>query len=108
MSRLVMMYWDCPYCDSHHIKGTDRECPSCGHPRGTSTSFYMDPNHKEYLTEEQAQTKGKGADWLCPACDCLNSVLDNTCKSCGASKGASKADYFAMRQQASAREGAPW
>ena len=33
MGKLVMGYWDCPYCSTKHIEGTRRECPSCGKPR---------------------------------------------------------------------------
>lgn len=59
MGKLVMGYWDCPYCSTKHIEGTRRECPSCGKPRGQEVKFYMDG--VRYLSEEESRTKGKGA-----------------------------------------------
>lgn len=82
MGKLVMGYWDCPYCSTKHIEGTRRECPSCGKPRGQEVKFYMDG--VRYLSEEESQTKGKGADWLCDHCGNYNSALNTRCSSCGA------------------------
>ena len=39
MGKLVMGYWDCPYCSTKHIEGTKRECPSCGKPRGQEVLY---------------------------------------------------------------------
>ena len=80
--RIVMGFWDCPYCDKKEIQGTLRNCPGCGRPRGDTKCYMKSRNHEEvvrnghYLTEEQAKTKGKGADWICAYCDCSNSVLN--------------------------------
>lgn len=82
MGKLVMGYWDCPYCSTKHIEGTKRECPSCGKPRGQEVKFYMDG--VRYLSEEESRTKGKGADWLCDHCGNYNSALNTRCSSCGA------------------------
>ena len=38
----VMGYWDCPVCQTKKIKGTVRDCPNCGAPRGKDVRFYMD------------------------------------------------------------------
>lgn len=57
MGKLVMGYWDCPYCSTKHIEGTSRECPSCGKPRGQEVKFYMDG--VRYLSTEESRTKGK-------------------------------------------------
>ena len=84
MGKLVMGYWDCPYCSTKHIEGTRRECPSCGKPRGQEVKFYMDG--VRYLSEEESQTKGKGADWLCDHCGNYNSALNTRCSSCGAER----------------------
>ena len=79
--KLVMGYWDCSYCGHKGIKGTVRECPSCGKPRGNDTKFYMKAhNHSEvvsrgdYLTDSEAASKGQGADWQCAYCGGLNSA----------------------------------
>ena len=89
-----MGYWDCPYCSTKHIEGMRRECPSCGKPRGQEVKFYMDG--VRYLSEEESQTKGKGADWMCEYCGGYNSALDTVCVSCGAER--SGKDYFEIRK----------
>ena len=47
----VMGYWDCPVCQTKKIKGTLRDCPNCGAPRGKDVKFYMDGEDLR-LTEE--------------------------------------------------------
>lgn len=91
--KLVMGYWDCSYCGTKGIPGTSRNCTNCQHPRDNSVKFYM-KGKDEYLTEEQAATKGKGADWYCEYCGALNSVLDVNCKGCGSPREDAKKDYF--------------
>lgn len=101
MGKLVMGYWDCPYCSTKHIEGTKRECPSCGKPRGQEVKFYMDG--VRYLSAEESQTKGKGADWLCDHCGNYNSALNTRCSSCGAERGAKDKGYFDVRKEQDAR-----
>ena len=48
----VMGYWDCPVCQTKKIKGTLRDCPNCGAPRGKDVKFYMDGEDLR-LTEEE-------------------------------------------------------
>ena len=96
-----MGYWDCPYCSTKHIEGMRRECPSCGKPRGQEVKFYMDG--VRYLSEEESQTKGKGADWLCDHCGNYNSALNTRCSSCGAERGAKDKGYFDVRKEQDAR-----
>ena len=48
----VMGYWDCPVCQTKKIKGTVRDCPNCGAPRGKDVRFYMDGEDVR-LTEEE-------------------------------------------------------
>lgn len=92
--RIVMGYWDCPYCQNMRIKGTDQVCPSCGHQRDKDIKCYMDRDNVEYLSEEVAKTKGKGADWICPYCDSMNSVHETSCIACGAPREEARHDYF--------------
>ncbi len=92
-----MGYWDCPTCGNKGIKGTLRECPNCGAPRNESVEFYM--KEVTYLTPEEAEGKGKGADWRCSFCRSLNSVNSNFCESCGASKEASDENYFTLHEK---------
>ena len=47
----IMSYWDCKQCGTKKIKGTSRDCPSCGMPRGKDVKFYMSGPDIE-LTEE--------------------------------------------------------
>lgn len=86
MGRIRMGYWDCPYCSTKKIPGSDRDCPNCGKPRSASTEFYLDDNEPVvYVNKEtEQQVRLRGRDWVCEYCDSLNSGLDRTCKSCGA------------------------
>ncbi len=102
--RIVMGYWDCKYCGTNGIEGTRRDCPNCGHPRDKDVKFYMKSRtheevvaNNEYLSEKQADVKGKGADWECSFCGALNSVLSPSCKSCGHPREESDLNYFQMR-----------
>ena len=94
MGRIVMGYWDCKYCNNKGIEGTSQKCPSCGATREAGTKFYLKDGSKTYLSEEQSKTKGKGADWICPYCNALNSVLINKCENCGSNKYESTENYF--------------
>lgn len=116
--KIVMGYWDCPYCSHEQIEGTIRTCPHCGKPRGETTAFYMIgadgrkisslhgikdtgqvTQNNRYLTEEESAKKGKGSDWYCPYCDSLNSALDIVCTSCGHPREETDADYFEKKEE---------
>lgn len=99
MSKTIVMgYWDCSYCDAVGIEGTKRDCPGCNRPRGEGVKFYMDRSNVQYLTSEEAESKGNGPDWLCSYCNSLNSALANECSSCGASKQEAEENYFTMNE----------
>ncbi len=115
MAKLVMGYWDCPYCDSKGIRGDSMVCPSCGRPRG-QVKFYMkgqaqdqmrradDVADIEYVDEEKAKYVNRNPDWYCSFCETLNSDNADTCQSCGASRADSEANYFQMREKMRERE----
>ena len=112
--KLVMGYWDCPYCDAKGLEGTIRACPNCGKPRGEDTEFYMKAKSRaeiiendEYLADEEAATKGKGEDWLCSYCGGLNSTLDTICKSCGHARDTADEGYADMRERKEAKKAQP-
>ena len=117
MGKLVMGYWDCPYCDTKGIRGDTAVCPGCGRPRG-QVKFYMkgqaqdqerradDVADIEYVDEEQAKYVNRNPDWYCSFCETLNSDNAQTCQSCGASRADSEANYFQMRAQLQAKEAA--
>ncbi len=108
MSKIVMGYWDCPYCDTKGVRGDQAVCPSCGRPRG-QVRFYMkgqaqnqarradDTADIEYIDEETARHVNRNPDWYCSFCETLNSDNADTCRSCGASRSDSEANYFQMR-----------
>lgn len=106
-NKIVMGYWDCPFCGHNKIQGTTRVCPGCGNPRGSETKFYMDSSGVEYLPEEASRDKGKGADWLCPYCDKLNPVSAASCIGCGAPKEEASQDYFSMQKDETAKQEPP-
>ena len=101
--RIVMGYWDCPSCHTKGIRGTDRACPNCGASRTEDVKFYMQKPH-DYLSDEEARDKGKGADWMCPYCKTYNSVTAAKCKNCGAAAAESEDDYFSIKEKQAARE----
>lgn len=98
MGRLVYGYWDCSYCGSTGIRGDKRECPNCGHPRDTSTKFYMGENI-EYVPADKAGTINRNPDWLCDYCNSLNSDSSIECESCGSPRYESKKDYFDLHDE---------
>jgi len=117
MSKLVMGYWDCPFCGSKGIRGDVVNCPSCGRARG-DVQFYMkdytegetrEANERsdiEYLSEEQAKYVSKNPDWYCSFCNSLNSDNAQFCGNCGASREDSESNYFQMLEKKKAREAA--
>ena len=117
MSKLVMGYWDCPFCGSKGIRGDVVNCPSCGRARG-DVQFYMkdyaegetreenDRADVEYLSEEQAKYVSKNPDWYCSFCNSLNSDNAQFCDNCGASREDSESNYFQMLEKKKAREAA--
>ncbi len=117
MPKLVMGYWDCPFCGSKGIRGDVVNCPSCGRARG-DVQFYMkgyeegetrEENERgdvEYLSEEQAKYVSKNPDWYCSFCNSLNSDNAQFCGNCGASRTDSESNYFQRLEERKAREAA--
>ena len=117
MPKLVMGYWDCPFCGSKGIRGDVVNCPSCGRARG-DVQFYMkgyeegetrEENERgdvEYLSEEQAKYVSKNPDWYCSFCNSLNSDNAQFCGNCGASRADSESNYFQRLEERKAREAA--
>ena len=115
MGKLVMGYWDCPFCGSKGIAGNVVNCPSCGRARG-EVKFYMknveegasrEANERgdiEYLSEEQAKYVSKNPDWYCSFCNSLNSDNAQFCSNCGASRADSESNYFEMLKKKEERE----
>ena len=119
MGRIVMGYWDCPFCGNKEIRGDEAKCPSCGRARG-DVQFYL-KGYKEgaSLTEEERQALGaetvddktaaeigKNPDWYCSFCNSLNSDNAQVCGTCGASREDSEANYFQMLEKNKAKEAA--
>ena len=96
--KIVMGYWDCPFCQTKKIKGTLQDCPNCGATRTKDVRFYMDQDIT-YLSEEDAKSKGKGADWMCTWCRSFNSASAVKCKNCGAERDDKSYDYFERQEQ---------
>lgn len=94
--KKIWAAWDCPYCGYSPISGKLRECPGCGHPRGTETEYYKS-GPAEYLSEEEVSTH-QNPDWMCECCNTYNPDTKQECISCGAPRGASK-DYFEVRKE---------
>ena len=117
MAKLVMGYWDCPFCGSKEIRGDVMNCPSCGRARG-EVKFYMkgytegetreenERNDVEFLSEEDASKFSENPDWYCSFCNSLNRDNAQFCGNCGASKADSEANYYEMQKKKQEREAA--
>lgn len=107
MGRLVIGYWDCPYCDTKGIRGDKSVCPNCGQRRG-HVRFYLKGNAQnqelrekdtkdlEYVLQEKEKYVNRNPDWYCSFCETLNSDNAETCQGCGASRSQSDKNYFQM------------
>ena len=96
MGKIVVGRWDCSYCGTKGIRGSERECPNCGRPRGEDVKFYVD-DPKDYVPEDEATKISKEPDWMCEFCGSYNSAKLTKCVSCGAERGKSK-DYFQVQE----------
>ncbi len=115
MGKLVMAYWDCPFCGTQGVRGDVVNCPSCGRARG-EVKFYMKDHAEnetreanetgdiEYLDEEKAKTFSRNPDWYCSFCNSLNSDNAAFCSNCGATRESSEANYFEMHKKKEERE----
>lgn len=116
-NKLVMAYWDCPFCGNKGNMGSATSCPSCGRARG-DVKFYMKDNAQEssreadergdieYVSSEKAENINRNSDWYCPYCNSLNHDDLQACATCGASRSASKEDYHDVQKKLQAREAA--
>ena len=117
MGRMVMGYWDCPFCGNQDIAGNVINCPACGRARG-DVKFYMkgvgeneireanETGNIEYLNEQQAQEIGKNPDWYCSFCNSLNKDNAAFCSNCGASRADSESNYFDQLKKRQEKEAA--
>ena len=117
MGRMVMGYWDCPFCGNQGIAGNVMNCPACGRARG-DVKFYMkgvgenetreanETGDIEYLNEQQAQEIGKNPDWYCSFCNSLNKDNAAFCSNCGASRADSESNYFDQLKKRQEKEAA--
>ena len=96
MGKIVVGRWDCSYCGTKGIRGSERECPNCGRPRGEDVKFYVD-DPKDYVPEDEATKISKEPEWMCEFCGSYNSAKLTKCMSCGAERGKSK-DYFQVQE----------
>lgn len=117
MSKLIMGYWDCPFCGSKEIRGDVVNCPSCGRARG-EVQFYVkgvsegqllseeELNRLEHVDDDTAASISKNPDWYCSFCNSLNSDNAQFCGNCGASREDSESNYFQMLQKKKEKEAA--
>ena len=117
MPKLVMGYWDCPFCGNKGNRGDVVNCPACGRARGDVQFYVKDYNEGDNLREEElgqyeqlddekAASFSKNPDWYCSFCNSLNSDNAAFCGNCGASRADSEANYFEMLQKKKEREAA--
>lgn len=95
-----MGYWNCNYCNTKNIAGNIRDCPNCGQPRGTDTKFHINMSGPQtHINNSEAESiRKRGADWICPYCNSLNSNETSECISCGSNKSESTHNYFTQHE----------
>lgn len=94
--KIVEGLWDCQFCDTKAIRGSIRECPGCGKPRGDNVKFYLPSDYKTRagvnLTEQE-----KLPDWQCEYCGSYNKGTDTKCARCEAPKEGQ--NYFELHKE---------
>lgn len=78
-------YWDCSACHTKGIKGSKRECPNCGKPRGEDVKFYLKEFDEQYAVSKSEESTAP--DWLCDFCSSYNPASAPKCLLCGADRG---------------------
>ncbi len=102
MGKIVEGVWDCKYCGSARIRGSAKQCPACGKPRGVDAKYYM--AEINYVSDEEAARISRNPDWYCGYCDTLNSDEAKFCVSCGASREESEKNYFELQAEKERKE----
>ena len=113
--RLIMGYWDCPFCGNKGVRGNVMNCPACGRARG-DVRFYMKNAEEgatlteeqlgsmEYLSEDEAKDFSDKPDWYCSFCNSLNRDNASFCSNCGATREDSEKNYFDVKRQLKEKE----
>ena len=82
--------WDCKQCGTIGIRGRDKICPNCGHPRPEKVRFYL-PEDSPVVEDQALLEDAKvGPDWICEYCGASNRANRNNCKQCYAPRGESR------------------
>jgi len=93
--KIIEGLWDCQFCDTKGIRGSIRECPGCGKPRGDNVKFYLPGDYKSQegveLTEEE-----KLPDWQCEYCGSYNKATNTKCYRCEAPREGK--DYYQLHK----------
>lgn len=77
-------YWDCSACHTKGIRGSKRECPNCGKPRGEDVQFYLKEFDESHAVSKEEESTAP--DWLCEYCSSYNPDSAQRCLSCGADR----------------------
>lgn len=115
MGKLILGYWDCPYCGNKGIRGDVHSCPSCARARG-DVKFYMkdladdavlesDQRENIEYVEEESEIN-RNPDWYCSFCNSLNSDNAAFCTTCGATREDSESNYFDQLKKRQEQEAA--
>ncbi len=94
--RIVEGLWDCQFCDTKGIRGSVRECPGCGKPRGDNVKFYLPSDYSNQKSVNLSE-KEKLPDWQCAYCGSYNKATDLKCSRCEAPRDGK--DYFELHKE---------
>jgi len=76
--------WDCPVCGRTGIRGSQKFCGGCGHPRGDNVRFYLPDDAPEVTAAAELARAQAGPDWICAFCGADNPSTNGYCSGCGA------------------------
>ncbi|MBR0133925.1 hypothetical protein IJM16_01525 [Candidatus Saccharibacteria bacterium] len=104
MGRIVMGYWDCPYCGKSNIPGNMQSCTGCGRTRDGSVKFHppgQSPSTpKVYVTDpDKADRLRNSPDWHCSFCGGMVNHYQSQCPNCGHTRDESDRHYFQLHPE---------
>lgn len=104
LGKIVMGYWDCPYCGKSNVPGSEQSCPSCGRTRDNTVKFHppsQSPSTpKVYVTDpDKAERLRNSPDWHCNFCDSLVNHYQYICPNCGHNRDENDRHYFQLHPE---------
>jgi ribosomal protein L40E len=78
--------WDCRFCGHKGNLGPNKNCATCGRPRGDDVKFYLPEDAPEVTDASEIARARNGPDWICDHCGASNAENVARCQGCGNEK----------------------